>query len=146
MDCAAVDVSSSVPGRKALGLERTSLPVAFLSCIMLNCLTSPPLSALGGAEPGDSGDKALAGSVRSRVSAHARLQHRAAWLGWLLVRCRWAKYPEGVEIHTPEGKPGQTESLTGTRGYPPAVALGQLQEQWSVGCAARYHTQVVLFQ
>ena len=84
---------------------------------MLQCLT-PALSARG-AEPGDSGDKALAGGVRSTVGTHAGLQRGAHRAGLVSVRCRWVKYPEGVETDTSMGKPGHAESLPKSRGYQP---------------------------
>ena len=105
-----------VLGRKAPDVERFS-PVAVPSPpTMLECLT-PPLRARG-AEPGDSGDKALAGGARSTVGTHAGLQRGAHRAGLVSVRCRWVKYPEGVETDTSMGKPGHAESLTGFPGLP----------------------------
>ena len=70
------------------------------------------------------------------VHTHARLQHEVTQVRWCSVWCKWVKYPEGVETHTPMGKPGHAESLTGTRGYQPTgvLALGQgpMVRRWCV--------------
>ena len=90
-------------GRKAPGLFSLSVPSRFL-CDMLYYPT-PALSARS-AKPGANSDKALTRGESPGVRSHAGLQHGATRVGSLPVRCRWVKYPAGVENDTPMGKPG----------------------------------------
>ena len=66
---------------------------------------TPALSARS-AKPGANSDKALTRGESPGVRSHAGLQHGATRVGSLPVRCRWVKYPAGVENDTPMGKPG----------------------------------------
>ena len=101
-------------GRKAPGLFSLSPSRFLLTCF----ITSLPLSAPGVPNRAAQRQAPTRGESPG-VRSHAGLQHGATRVGSLPVRCRWVKYPEGVETDTSMGKPGHAESLPKSRGYQP---------------------------
>ena len=95
------EFTAQASGRNAPGLFSLSPSRFLLTCF----ITSLPLSAPGVPNRATQRQAPTRGESPG-VRSHAGLQHGATRVGSLPVRCRWVKYPAGVENDTPMGKPG----------------------------------------